>query len=39
VWNLDYNLAYQFAIVPSSDMMNDLVRVVLFLPDEAITVL
>jgi hypothetical protein len=39
VIDLGCNLAYQFAIVPSSDIMNDLVRVVSLPPDEAIVAL
>jgi hypothetical protein len=30
------NLAYQFVVAPSSDMMNDFVKVVSLPPDEAI---
>jgi hypothetical protein len=34
--DLSCNLAYQFVATPSSDMMNDLARVVSLPPDEAI---
>jgi hypothetical protein len=36
VIDLGYNLAYQYATAPSSDMMNNLARVVPLPPDEAI---
>jgi hypothetical protein len=36
---LGCSLAYQFVVAPSSDMMNDLARVVLSPPDEAIAAL
>jgi hypothetical protein len=34
--NLGYNLAYQFTAMPSSDMMNDLARIISLSPNEAI---
>jgi hypothetical protein len=37
VMDLGGNLAYQLAAAFSRDMMNDLARVMSFLPDEAIT--
>jgi hypothetical protein len=36
VIDLDYNRAYQFIVALSSDMVNNLVRVVSSPPDEAI---
>jgi hypothetical protein len=39
VIDLGCNLAYQFAVTPSCDMINDLVRVVSLPPDEAIAAL
>jgi hypothetical protein len=36
VIDLGYSLAYQFSVVHSSDMMNAIVKVVSFTPDEAI---
>jgi hypothetical protein len=36
VIDLSYNLAYQFVVVLSSDMMNDFTKVISFPPDEAI---
>jgi hypothetical protein len=39
VIDLGCSLAYQFVAAPLSDMMNDLVRVISLLPDEAITTL
>jgi hypothetical protein len=39
VIDLGCNRAYQFATAPLSDMMNDLVRVVLLLANEAIVAL
>jgi hypothetical protein len=39
VIDLGCNLAYQFVVVPLSDMINDFVRVVSLPPDEAIAAL
>jgi hypothetical protein len=36
---LSCDLTYQFAAMPSSDMMNDFARVVSFPPNEAIVAL